>query len=83
VLDQRASREGWGLYFKEKVWDLPILLVHLASVISAIAVTCGWVWRAKVEEKFNVSNLFPGAFVLGLLQAIATLMQKWAESNLD
>lgn len=78
-LGELHLREGWGLRFKEKVWSLPIVTVHLLSIISAIVVTVCW----TVFHEKGIGSLVPGVFILLIGQSIAALLQTWAESNLD
>ena len=72
-------RAAWGLNFKEKVWSLPIIIVQLLSIISAIAVTVFW----TVFHEKTIGSFVPGVFILLIGQSFAALLQRWAESNLD
>ena len=72
-------RAGWGLNFKKKVWSLPIVMVQLLSIVSAIAVTVFW---AEFHEK-TIGSLVPGVFILLIGQGFAAILQRWAEHNLD
>lgn len=69
-------QNGWGLIFKDTVWEAPIVAVQMASITAAIVVAICWI---RVHE---YSTLLPAAFVLAIGQSIAALMQRWAESNL-
>ena len=71
-------QDGWGLSFKDTIWEAPIVTVQLASIIIAIVVAIHW---TRIHGS-SVASIFPGAFILALGQCIAALMQRWAESNL-
>ena len=71
-------QDGWGLSFKDTIWEAPIVTVQLASIIVAIVVAIHW---TRMHGS-SVGSIFPGVFVLALGQSIAALMQRWAESNL-
>jgi hypothetical protein len=72
--------EGWGLHFQEKVWEEPIDAVKLFSIFGAIAIVGLRICLAT--EKANISNMLPGALVLGMFQALAAWMKEWAERPL-
>lgn len=71
--------EGWGLHFVKKVWSLPIAVVQMISVVSAIIIAAV---SAKETGK-GIETFVPAAFVILLGQSVAALMQKWADSNVD
>ena len=78
-LGDHHLRAGWGLSFEEKVWSLPIVMVQLLSIVSAIAVTVFW----TVFHEKTLGSFVPGVFILLIGQSFAALLQRWAESNLD
>jgi hypothetical protein len=70
---------GWGLHFVEKVWDTPIRIAHFGSI--GLGILCLIVWSCTKEPQLGTVLSAPVA--LGLGQSIVTLMEKWAESNLQ
>ncbi len=71
-------QDGWGLSFKDTVWEAPIVAVQITSIAAAIGVAIYW----TTMRGNSVRSFLPGAFVLAIGQSIAALMQRWAESNL-
>ena len=55
-------RDGRGLYFKDKVWDLPIALMQIVTIITALMPAM----KCSCRDEKALSSLLLGAFVLGI-----------------
>ena len=65
--------EEWGLYFKDKAWYLPIALMHIVTIITALIL----VMICSCRDEKALSSLLPGAFVLGTGQSLDNILRKW------
>jgi hypothetical protein len=74
------ATEGWGLHFKEKIWETPFDVLKTIYLVGPFVVVGLWLYLAEeVKSLKNLWALLPASFLFTILQVFATWLREWAE----
>jgi hypothetical protein len=72
--------EGWGLHFKEKVWETPFDVIKSIVLVVPFAVVGLWLYLTdEVKTLKNLRSLLPASFLFTIFQVFASWLREWAE----